>query len=297
MIGQSSACLGGSLYLNPQAEGGSSAHENGLQFAEAFGIEGEGPDAAGQLRAIEAELLQTTRTGVGTGPIVDGWVTPRAPRVLFESGEYSHVPLMVGWMADETKGLQPGLANVNAEEYESRVRRQFGDDATSAFAAYAPLARQSAAEALFRMTTDSGMGAASRRWVRLVEPAGDPVYLYYFSHAPPVFRLYLTDDPHLDSPNGPRGMGAYHSGDLAYVFNNVGRLGVGWEEHDVHLADVISSYWVNFARTGDPNGQELPIWPTYRADADELMEFGSSVMAIPNPRGAELDLVDSAAGW
>jgi para-nitrobenzyl esterase len=296
VIGQSSACLGGALYLEARADGGPSAHENGRRFAEAFGVQGDGPDAARQLRAIDAERLQTTRT-VGTGPIVDGWVTPRPPQEAFESGNYNRVPLMVGWMADETKGLQPGLANTTAADFESRVRQQFGAGADQALAAYASFARQSAAEAVFRLTTDAGIGGGSRRWAGLVERSGDPVYVYYFSHSPPVFRLYITDDPQLDSPNGPRGMGAYHSGDLAYVFNNVGRIGLGWDAHDVHLADVISSYWVNFAGSGDPNGSGLPTWPIYDATEDVLMEFGASVEAVPNPRGAVMDLIDAAEGW
>jgi para-nitrobenzyl esterase len=81
------------------------------------------------------------------------------------------------------------------------------------------------------------------------------------------------------------------------VFNNVGRIGLGWDAHDVHLADVISSYWVNFAGSGDPNGAGLPTWPIYDATEDVLMEFGASVEAVPNPRGAVMDLIDAAEGW
>jgi para-nitrobenzyl esterase len=299
VIGQSGSCLGGALRLEARqgSEGEASAHANGLRIAEAFGVEGDGPEAAASLRAVESETLQTTRTGVGTGPIIDGWVTPRAPREVFELGEYNRAQLMVGSMADETKGLQPGLANVGADEYEPRVRRQYGASAATVLAAYEPFRSQSVAEALFRMTTDAGAGAGARRWARLVERAGDPVYLYYFSHPAPVFRLYITDDPHLESPNGPRGMGAYHSADLAYVFNNVGRVGMGWDEHDIYLADVISSYWVNFAATGDPNGEGLPTWPTYQAEKDEVMEFGALLGVAPHPRASALDLFDSIGGW
>lgn len=299
VIGQSGSCLGGALRLEARrgSEGEASAHANGLRIAEAFGIEGDGPEAATSLRAVEAERLQTTGTGVRTGPIIDGWVTPLAPREAFELGEYNRAQLMVGSMADETKGLQPGLANVGADEYEPRIRQQYGASAAAVLAEYEPLRSQSVAEALFRMTTDAGAGAGARRWARFVERAGDPVYLYYFSHPVPVFRLYITDDPHLESPNGPRGMGAYHSADLAYVFNNVGRVGVGWDEHDVYLADVISSYWVNFASTGDPNGEGLPTWPMYQAETDEVMEFGAQLGVVPNPRRSALDLFDSVEGF
>ena len=287
VIGQSGSCLGTETGLDP------SAHANGLRFAEAFGIEGAGPEAAEGLRAIEAERLQTTRTGVGSPPIVDGWVVPRPPLELFETGQYNRVPLMVGSMADETKGLQPGLSGSTSADYAARVRQQFGPSAAAVLEAYAPLAAKSAAEAMFALTTDSGIGAGARRWARLTEGQGGDAYVYYFSHPSPVFRLYIDDDPRLDSPAGPRGMGAYHSADLAYVFNNVGLVGTGWEEYDVRLADMISSYWVNFAKTGDPNGEGLPEWPKYRAMQDEVMEFGSKVGAVRHPRGRELDLLDA----
>jgi len=294
-IGESGNCLRTSLPLQA-GEGTASAHANGLRIASALGVDGQDMDAAERLRAIDAETLQETRTGVGTGPIVDGWVIPRPPADLFASGDFNHVPLMTGWMADETKGLQPGLGSVTDAEYEPRVRRQYGADADRVLAAYAAVARESVTEALFNETTDAGMGAGARRWVRTVAAAGGPTWLYYFSYAPPVFRLYITDDPHLDSPNGPRGMGAYHSGDLAYVFDNVGYVDVGWDDYDRHLADVISSYWVSFARSGDPNADGLPAWPQYDATKDELMQFGSTIAAVRNPRADKLDLWDSIEG-
>jgi len=294
-IGQSGACLGNETPL--QASGDApSGHANGVRLASALGVEGQDASAAERLRAIDAETLHDARTGVGVGPIVDGWVIPRPPAELYASGDFNHVPLMTGWMADETKGLQPGLADVTKAEYEPRVRRQYGAGADRVLAAYASVAAGSTTEALFNMTTDAGMGAGARSWARAVTAAGDPTFLYHFSWAPPVFRLYITDDPHLDSPNGPRGMGAYHSGDLVYVFDNVGYVDVGWDDYDRHLADVLSSYWVSFARTGDPNAEGLPAWPRYEAANDELMHFGSTISAAPNPRAAELDLFDSLAG-
>jgi len=273
-----------------------SAHSNGVRLAAAFGVEGQDASAAERLRAIDAETLQDTRTGVGVGPIVDGWVIPRPPADLYASGDFNRVPLMTGWMADETKGLQPGLGAVTTAEYEPRVRRQYGAEADRVLAAYAPVARESVTEALFNMTTDAGMGAGARSWIRAVAAAGEPTFLYYFSYAPPVFRLYITDDPHLDSPNGPRGMGAYHSGDLVYVFDNVGYVDVGWDDYDRHLADVISSYWVSFAKTGDPNAEGLPAWPRYDAAEDQLMHFGPTISAVRNPRADKLDLFDSLDG-
>ena len=60
-----------------------------------------------------------------------------------------------------------------------------------------------------------------------------------------AFQIYLADSPELNLPEGPRSAGAYHSGDLAFVFNNVGNFGLDWEAKDYELAKSISKYWTN----------------------------------------------------
>ena len=87
-----------------------------------------------------------------------------------------------------------------------------------------------------------------RTWARAVEAAGNRAYLYFFSQAPPVFRIYVPERPAIDLPDGPRGYGAYHSGDLAYVFANTRLVGIDWTDWDHELSDAMSQYWVNFAR-------------------------------------------------
>jgi carboxylesterase type B len=54
-----------------------------------------------------------------------------------------------------------------------------------------------------------------------------------------------------------------------------------WSEDDSVLADTISSYWLNFARTGDPNAAGLPPWPTYEPSTRMTMELGDAVKARP----------------
>ena len=67
---------------------------------------------------------------------------------------------------------------------------------------------------------------------------------------PPAFQIYLADEPALDLPDGPRSAGAYHSGDLVYVFNNLDRFAVDWTAEDRKIADAMTGYWTEFAKTG-----------------------------------------------
>jgi para-nitrobenzyl esterase len=62
---------------------------------------------------------------------------------------------------------------------------------------------------------------------------------------------------------------------------------------DERLAETISTYWVNFARTGDPNGKGLPRWPAYQQGGDPYLEFGSTVKVGQNLLKEQLDLLDN----
>ena len=135
----------------------------------------------------------------------------------------------------------------------------------------------------------------ARTWARTLEAVGGTAYVYHFTYPNPVFRLYVPNQPELVAyPGGRRGMGAYHSGDLAYTFGTLDRVGLGWNDWDRTLSNTLMNYWINFARTGDPNGAGLPHWPAYQATEDLVLEFGEDIAAIPHPRAKLLDIFDAA---
>jgi para-nitrobenzyl esterase len=119
-----------------------------------------------------------------------------------------------------------------------------------------------------------------RAWVRMASKTGKSnAYLYYFTRVPP----------------GPASatLGAFHASEISYVFHNL-RLGtVSYEDSDRKLSDIISSYWVNFATTGDPNGKGLPDWPVYRESSDIALELGNEIRSRPQLHKPELDFLES----
>ena len=288
VIGHSSGCFNrGSALLTE-------AHEAGLTRAARVGIEGEGLDAAARMRALTTAELYTGM-GRGGGPIVDGWVIPKPAWEIFLAGEHNSVPVIAGSMANEMKSLGAGTPEVPRATFESAIRDTWGEQGEAVLAAYAGLIGESTRSARQMVDTDARFAWQSRVWARTLEAAGGDSYVYYFSHPNPVFRLYVPEQAELANyPGGERGMGAFHSGDLAYAFGTVDLVGVGWSDWDRELSEIMTSYWVNFASSGDPNGEGLPPWPLYRGADDIVLEFGETVAATAHPRGKQLDIFDAA---
>ena len=294
-IGHSGGCFGAPRAHLAKTGGAATAvsgHDAGLAIAAELGVEGEGADAAAALRAAEPEAVLTA--GRGTGVVVDGWVLPDLPGAIFAAGDQNDVPVIVGSMSDEGITLFAGMADPPRDAFVAGLTEQYGDRTDALLDAYAREVAASTRTAGQAIQADRSFTWQMRAWARANASAND-VYLYFFSHAPPVFRLYLPDRPALDFPGGRRGGGAYHSGDLAYAFDNVGLVGVGWNARDQELSDQMSQYWVNFAKTGDPNGEGLPLWPKYDREGEPAIEFATfGTAAASKIRETKLDLFDAS---
>ena len=84
------------------------------------------------------------------------------------------------------------------------------------------------------------------------------------------------------------GSGATHGAEAAYVFQNL-LAPRPWTDLDHEVSDTISSYWVNFAANGDPNGSGLPKWPAYDdKKSDHAMVLGDTADLGPAPDPAQL---------
>ncbi len=294
-IGHSGGCFGAPRAHLAKTGGAATAvsgHDAGLAIAAELGVEGEGADAAAALRAAEPEAVLTA--GRGTGVVVDGWVLPDLPGAIFAAGDQNDVPVIVGSMSDEGITLFAGMADPPRDAFVAGLTEQYGDRTDALLDAYAREVAASTRTAGQAIQADRSFTWQMRAWARANASAND-VYLYFFSHAPPVFRLYLPDRPALDFPGGRRGGGAYHSGDLAYAFDNVGLVGVGWNARDHELSEQMSQYWVNFAKTGDPNGEGLPLWPKYDREGEPAIEFATfGTAAASKIRETKLDLFDAS---
>jgi para-nitrobenzyl esterase len=102
-----------------------------------------------------------------------------------------------------------------------------------------------------------------------------PVYTYFWTHRPP-------------GPDHDR-RGAYHGSEIAYVFDHLYPADRPWTDEDRRIADTVSSYWANYAATGNPNGPGLPAWPAYDPKSPTVMELGGGFKPIPVAEPDRLD--------
>ncbi len=286
VIGQSPGCVKLSATLED------SGHRRGLAYAGNLEVEGRDAAAADALRAIPAETLIAT-SGGNIGPVIDGWVIPAAPYDLLQSGRQNRIPVMVGGLANEYHGLSHTAAPISEQQFDEYLEGALGAAANTIKRNYRSSLALSPLDARKEVMTDNGFLLASRMWGRLVRERGDNAYVYYFSRSAPVFRLYTPDNPDLTGDGGQRLYGAYHSGELAYVFDNMGLVGLDWDRADRRLANTMADYWVNFARNGDPNGPGLPEWPVYDPDTDVVQILDSEVQAAVHPKKSNLDQLES----
>jgi para-nitrobenzyl esterase len=238
-----------------------------------------------ELRAKSTEEI--SRGLRGAGMIVDGWAIPEDESITFAEGRQNAVDILIGSNKDEGSFV---LRGPTAEQWTARVRGRWGDLADAYLKLYPAGSDAEAAKSSEAAFSDE-MGWHMRRYAQAQAAIGKKVYLYYFTHEPPT---------EAGKPN----LRATHTAEIPYVFNNLKAVRVYPDSSspeltmasaaDRRLADIVSSYWVNFARIGDPNGHGLAQWPEYKDKASgRAMILGDTQQPETSVATAKFDLYDA----
>ncbi len=250
------------------------AQERGGAF-----LTGLGASDLAAARTLTAAQIQAAADAPGAarfGPPIDGYVVP-APQVdLWRAGRFNDTPVLVGHTSDEAAAF--GAQKKTPEDFEAEVRRDYGEGAAEILDAYRHETDQLATLAAKQLRRDASFGWPSLTWAKLQAERGKAkAWLYYF------------DRPTQQSPDG-----AGHGAEVALVFANPdqrpGRT--AWTDEDRAISKTMQGYWVNFAKTGNPNGTGLPNWPSYDPIDAKAMLLGVKTGAAPIPNFGKLDTLD-----
>jgi len=237
-------------------------------------------DSLAALRAKPA--VQLLGLNAPARPVVDGYILPADIYSIFAGGHQNDVPVVIGWNSgDGTVFEANSRMPETVEGFVQEAGRRFGSMAHQFLDIFPVNTGVDAARMRSAIARDMMFAWQARTWARLQSRTGkSKAYLFYFDLIPPGRREFAI-------------FGAHHSAEIVYALNNLRTWDLPWTSQDRKVAAAMSGYWVNFARTGDPNGSDLPAWPSFAAGTPRSLEFGDKLAAIATPQKAELDFFDA----
>lgn len=226
-----------------------------------------------ELRKVPAERLNRTFSWnflldpatTTFGPSIDGLVLTESPASVFERGEQPDIPLLGGWNADEHAFFTSrALPHRSPAAFVAAARQQFGEARLADFLkAYPANTKQAAKRSAELLIGDLSISEQTWEWLGTHrKTAKSNVFVYNYRYS---------------SSYSPRPV---HGAELAFVFGSIDQSFVPSkalaDSGDKALASLMMSYWVNFARSGDPNDPNLPNWPVYEGAGSKVMRFDST---------------------
>jgi len=234
-----------------------------------------------QLREMSPQKL--LETPFDAHFVLDGVVLKKSPFDAYRDGSQNDVDLLVGTNADEGE-LFLAKKSVTHANYKATLTADF-----SAPIVWLACPGPGNSDADAHAVTAAFEGDMRFRWdmwtwAKLAAAHGTKnAYLYQFSHPPP----YVAG-------NRYHGLGATHGMEMPYVFEHAAAIDGTWTDADRRVSAILAAYWTNFAKTGDPNGAELPRWPTFKTAPDQVMILTEYPQVEQIPRESDLRRIDRA---
>jgi para-nitrobenzyl esterase len=265
-IGESGSLLGNATTTLAEAE------KLGTSWAQSLH-----KNSLAELRAMEADqiLQSTSKNGMGRFPVcVDGYFFPQSPVEIFEKGQQAQVPLLVGWNSREM-AYQMLLGNnpPTIENFKKAVEKIYADKAPEALKLYHAASEEEVEQVATDLAGDLFIAFGTWRWSDIQSQTGKkPVYRYFYARPRPAMRAEMgnatanlaggiTKDTSAKAVKPALPKGAVHSAEIEYAMGNLPTNRVyDWQPDDYRVSAIMQTFFINFIKTGNPNGLAVPHW-------------------------------------
>jgi para-nitrobenzyl esterase len=194
----------------------------------------------------------------------------------FATGQFQRVPLLAGSNADESTMFSDRVGVRSELAYRMIVKSVFKEHADEVLDVFPPDYADAPKATFEKVVTVMSFVSPTRMLVRMASPHQPDTYLYHFTRVP--------------AASARLGKGATHGIEIPFVFQWGGLVLAGAQDRE--LATTMHRCWIQFARSGNPNGEGLPEWPRYEAATDRHLEFGDEVRAGGKLYEKECDLFE-----
>jgi para-nitrobenzyl esterase len=240
-----------------------------LESAELAGqtvMKNAGAKTLAELRQKPAAEIQQVAGQLPYGsfsPVYEDYVLPADPLTYFKERKHNDVPLLIGWVTGDGSLRRP--AETTAAVFKQEIQDQFGEKSSELLKSF-PATNDDEAKAS-HLKLEMCMFAAfpSHQWALSNR---SQTYMYQFNFVP-------TDKPGF--PN----YGAFHTSEVPFALHTLSKWNRPWQARDLKMEETVSAYWINFIKTGNPNGVGLPQWQSYDARNAAIMDLSEVVALRP----------------
>ncbi len=254
------------------------AYENGKKILSEFKC-----DSIEKLRQISAEKLVNTKNKIGEMTL-DGYALTKNPYDVYLAGESNEEALLNGYNVKEADAFSVSqflLSPTNKKNIKERLMMTIKSEehVNQIMNLYHDQIEKDAFTAFNDILSIYWFIYPHHSWSRMALNEGKDVYRYQFTKM-----------------NGYHE--TYHSGEMIYCYGNIhlSPRQYAYDESDKVLEKIMLTYWANFAKTGNPNGEGVPEWNKYTSSTDKVQELGSNVGPIDDHYQAMFSIIDDYLG-
>ncbi|MGC1392375.1 MAG: carboxylesterase family protein, partial [Bacteroidales bacterium] len=225
-----------------------------------------------ELRKKSAE--EFIAAGGNFRPVYDGYVIPVDVFAAFRNGLFNDVSMMAGWVSGD--GSLMGNQTMTPEQYKQQAVGKYGDKAEVYLKIFPDTSNDQVASSLKELSLMQFAALPAHLWAGFSK---SKAYIYQFSHVP------------VDKPGFPN-YGAFHTSEVPFALHTLHLWKRPWRDVDFAVEKTMSDYWVNFVKTGNPNGDGVPEWKAYDKSSGNIMEIGDKSQSQPGLHKVEFDFLE-----